>query len=92
MPLPKQDTTKHGVTVRVYTPPGKAEEGRFSLMVATEALDLYDDFFAIPYPLPKLDMVRACLPACLPAVEERTKEREGRACILLMQPQHYQHA
>lgn len=54
----QQDTTKHGVTVRVYTPPGKAEEGRFSLRVATDALDLYDDFFAIPYPLPKLDMVR----------------------------------
>ena len=54
-----QDTTKHGVTVRVYTPPGKAEEGRFSLHVATDALDLYDDFFAIPYPLPKLDMVSA---------------------------------
>lgn len=46
------------MTVRVYTPPGKAEEGRFSLRVATDALDLYDDFFAIPYPLPKLDMVR----------------------------------
>lgn len=46
------------MTVRVYTPPGKAEEGRFSLQVATDALDLYDDFFAIPYPLPKLDMVR----------------------------------
>ena len=62
------------MTVRVYTPPGKAEEGRFSLMVATDALDLYDDFFAIPYPLPKLDMVRRvvallcfvlCMPACL---------------------------
>jgi len=52
-----QDTTKHGVTVRVYTPPGKAEEGRFGLKVAKDTLDLYDDFFAIPYPLPKLDMV-----------------------------------
>lgn len=45
------------MTVRVYTPPGKADEGRFSLKVAKDTLDLYDDFFAIPYPLPKLDMV-----------------------------------
>ena len=52
-----QDTTKHGVAVRVYTPPGKAAEGRFGLRVAKDTLDLYDDFFAIPYPLPKLDMV-----------------------------------
>lgn len=52
-----QATTKHGVCVRVYTPPGKADEGRFGLKVATDTLDLYDDFFAVPYPLPKLDMV-----------------------------------
>jgi len=52
-----QDMTKHGVMVRVYTPPGKAEEGRFGLRVAKDTLDLYDDFFAVPYPLPKLDMV-----------------------------------
>ncbi len=52
-----QDMTKHGVLVRVYTPPGKAAEGQFGLKVAKDTLDLYDDFFAVPYPLPKLDMV-----------------------------------
>ena len=52
-----QDMTKHGVLVRVYTPPGKSESGMFVLDCATRCLDLYDDFFGLPYPLPKLDMV-----------------------------------
>jgi len=52
-----QGITDHGVTVRVYTPPGKSENGRFSLDCALKTLDLYDDFFGTPYPLPKLDMV-----------------------------------
>lgn len=52
-----QDITKHGVVVRVYTPPGKAEQGRFGLNCAVKSLDHYDDFFGIEYPLVKLDMV-----------------------------------
>jgi puromycin-sensitive aminopeptidase len=39
----------------VYT--GKNHLGTFALQVAKDTLDLYDDFFQIPYPLPKLDMV-----------------------------------
>jgi len=50
-------TTKHGVSIRVFTPPGRSEQGRFALDVAVRTLDLYDDFFGIPYPLPKLDMI-----------------------------------
>mmetsp|Transcript_89966 Transcript_89966/g.162274 ORF Transcript_89966/g.162274 Transcript_89966/m.162274 type:complete len:905 (-) Transcript_89966:51-2765(-) len=52
-----QATTQNGVLVRVYTPPGRAEAGTFALDVATKSLDIYDDFFGTPYPLPKLDMV-----------------------------------
>ena len=52
-----QTLTNHGVLIRVYTPPGKAEQGLFSLECAKKSLDFFDDFFAIPYPLPKLDMV-----------------------------------
>uniref|UniRef100_A0A7S2QD15 Aminopeptidase n=1 Tax=Zooxanthella nutricula TaxID=1333877 RepID=A0A7S2QD15_9DINO len=52
-----QSRTEHGVLVRVYTPPGRAEAGTFALNVATKSLDIYDDFFGVPYPLPKLDMV-----------------------------------
>mmetsp|Transcript_42218 Transcript_42218/g.88662 ORF Transcript_42218/g.88662 Transcript_42218/m.88662 type:complete len:973 (-) Transcript_42218:176-3094(-) len=52
-----QAQTSHGVLVRVYTPPGKSDAGVFALDCATKSLDAYDDFFDIPYPLPKLDMV-----------------------------------
>eukprot|EP00406_Dinophysis_acuminata_P070763 CAMPEP_0179268524 /NCGR_PEP_ID=MMETSP0797-20121207/30486_1 /TAXON_ID=47934 /ORGANISM="Dinophysis acuminata, Strain DAEP01" /LENGTH=894 /DNA_ID=CAMNT_0020976811 /DNA_START=169 /DNA_END=2853 /DNA_ORIENTATION=+ len=52
-----QSKTKNGVLVRVYTPPGRAESGKFALDCATKSLDIYDDFFGLPYPLPKLDMV-----------------------------------
>lgn len=53
-----QAQSAHGVLVKVYTPPGKSESGVFALDCATKALDSYDDFFEVPYPLPKLDMVR----------------------------------
>lgn len=49
--------TKHGTVVSVYTPLGRAEEGRFALDVAVKSLEYYDEFFQVPYPLPKLDMV-----------------------------------
>eukprot|EP00929_Paragymnodinium_shiwhaense_P008960 TRINITY_DN112969_c0_g1_i1.p1 TRINITY_DN112969_c0_g1~~TRINITY_DN112969_c0_g1_i1.p1 ORF type:complete len:894 (-),score=232.14 TRINITY_DN112969_c0_g1_i1:141-2822(-) len=52
-----QASTANGVLVRVYTPPGRAGHAAFSLEAATKCLDLYDDFFGLPYPLPKLDMV-----------------------------------
>lgn len=52
-----EDKTKNGVNVRVYTPPGSKNKGLFALDVATKTLDLFDDFFDIPYPLPKLDMI-----------------------------------
>lgn len=50
-------TTKNGVSIACYTPPGRSDQGRFALDVALKTLDLYDDFFGLPYPLPKLDMI-----------------------------------
>jgi len=52
-----QAQTKHGVLVRVFTPPGRVKDGEFPLQVATKTLDGYDDYFGLPYPLPKLDMI-----------------------------------
>ena len=52
-----QTTTSHGVVVSVYTPPGKSHMGQYALHTASLALSAYDDFFQVPYPLPKLDMI-----------------------------------
>ncbi|XP_048435335.1 aminopeptidase M1 [Pyrus x bretschneideri] len=52
-----EDHTSDGVKVRVYCQVGKADQGKFALHVAVKTLELYKDYFAVPYPLPKLDMV-----------------------------------
>ncbi|RXM32145.1 Puromycin-sensitive aminopeptidase [Acipenser ruthenus] len=46
-----------GVIVRVYTPLGKGEQGRFALEVAAKTLPFYKDYFNVPYPLPKIDLI-----------------------------------
>lgn len=52
-----EGATTDGVTVRVYTPVGKREQGRFALDVATKVLPYYNDYFQIAYPLPKMDLI-----------------------------------
>eukprot|EP00968_Pinguiococcus_pyrenoidosus_P017070 scaffold1661_cov251-Pinguiococcus_pyrenoidosus.AAC.10 len=52
-----QQRTENGVLVKVYTPPGKSSSGTYALDIACRCLDLYDGFFGLRYPLPKLDMV-----------------------------------
>lgn len=49
--------SKHGVKVTAYGTPGKTGQLGFALDVATRTLDFFEDYFAIPYPLAKLDMV-----------------------------------
>jgi len=49
--------TNEGVLVRVFTPVGKKERGRFALEVATRVLSFYHHYFGVPYPLPKLDLI-----------------------------------
>ncbi len=48
---------KNGVLIRIYTMPGKKEQGRFALKVAVHALPYFSEWFGIPYALPKCDMV-----------------------------------
>lgn len=66
-----QSITAHGVIVSVYTPPGKSHMGAFALDTASRCLDAYDDFFQVPYPLPKLDMI-AVPEFAMGAMEVRT--------------------
>ncbi|GLT75954.1 hypothetical protein SLA2020_476430 [Shorea laevis] len=52
-----EDHTSDGVKVRVYSQVGKVNQGKFALDVAVRTLELYKEYFAVPYSLPKLDMI-----------------------------------
>jgi aminopeptidase N len=53
----KEATTKHGVTVRTYATPHNVQHTDFALDVAVKCLDFYTDYFGIPYPLEKCDLI-----------------------------------
>jgi len=48
---------KDGVKLRIVTTKGKAEMGRYALESAATILQYYNDYFGVPYPLPKLDLI-----------------------------------
>jgi aminopeptidase N len=43
--------------LRVITTKGKAEMGRYALEATAQILQYYNDYFGLPYPLPKLDQI-----------------------------------
>lgn len=49
--------TDKRVSVKVYTPIGKREHGKFSLEMATKSLEFFEKYFNISYPLEKLDHI-----------------------------------
>lgn len=52
-----ESKTSDGKRIRVFTPRGKSEQGKFALEVAVKSLEYYKQYFDIEYPLSKLDMV-----------------------------------
>ena len=54
----KTARTKSGVEVNVWATPAQSEETLdFALDIATRSIDFYDEYFDVPYPLPKSDHV-----------------------------------
>ncbi len=50
--------TTSGVEVNIWATPAQSEETLdFALDIATRSIDFYDEYFGVPYPLPKSDHV-----------------------------------
>lgn len=78
-------TTQHGVKISVYAVPEKIDQTAFALEAAVKLLDFYDDYFDIPYPLPKQDL------AAIPDFQSGAMENWGlttyRETALLFDPE-----
>nr|XP_033770557.1 endoplasmic reticulum aminopeptidase 1 [Geotrypetes seraphini] len=48
--------TKRGVKISVYTVPEKISQADYALEVSVKLLEFFEDYFNIPYPLPKQDL------------------------------------
>ncbi|GMY28909.1 aminopeptidase M1-like [Fagus crenata] len=81
-----EDHTSDGVKVRVYCQVGKANQGKFALDVAVRTLELYKEYFGVPYSLPKLDMV--AIPDFVFGVMENYGLVTYRETALLYDDQH----
>ncbi len=80
-----QATTKNKTLIRVFAASGQESQLEFALDTAVRALEFYEDYFDIPYPLPKLDMV------AIPDFASGAMENWGlvtyRETALLLDPQ-----
>ncbi|MDB5164065.1 MAG: hypothetical protein JWS12_683 [Candidatus Saccharibacteria bacterium] len=53
----KETKTKDGVVIRAYATPENVGYTQYALDCAVKCLEFYNEYFDIPYPLPKYDMV-----------------------------------
>jgi len=76
---------KNGIKVRGLTPEGYSASVKHFMQLASEAIEFYEDYFGVPYPLPKLDLVS------VHAMEFRAMENWGAITflskVLLLDPE-----
>ncbi len=55
--LERISVKQNGVDIGIVTTKGKLEQGRFALAASGQLLPYFNHYFALPYPLPKLDHI-----------------------------------
>lgn len=53
----KEAKSANGVDIKVYATPDKVELTGFALDVAVRCLEFFEDYYGVPYPLLKLDLI-----------------------------------
>jgi aminopeptidase N len=53
--------TRKRVSVSVYAPNEMISQANFALSTAADAMDFYEEFFGVPYPLPKQGKLKLML-------------------------------
>ncbi|RWS21096.1 puromycin-sensitive aminopeptidase-like isoform X2, partial [Leptotrombidium deliense] len=53
----ERNTSDGKIVVRAYTPVGQSQNGEFALNTTIKAVEYFQKYFGIDYPLPKLDLV-----------------------------------
>jgi puromycin-sensitive aminopeptidase len=81
-----QKKSKDGVLVRVFTTPGKKEQATFALECAARIVSFFNQYFAIRYPLPVLDMI--AIPDFSAGAMENWGAITYRESALLVDPKH----
>jgi len=82
----KEAQSKNGVKIRTYATRDQVQHTEFALDVAVKAMDFYEDYYKIPFPLGKCDFI------ALPDFASGAMENWGlitfREQTLLMDPEH----
>src|SRR3954470_10838176 len=75
-----------GIPIRIWSTPGKKQLGTFALDGAKSFLHFYNQYFGIPYPFEKLDVIG--LPYCEAGAMENTGLITFRQALLLIDDHH----
>ncbi|OQR67759.1 puromycin-sensitive aminopeptidase-like, partial [Tropilaelaps mercedesae] len=73
------------IRMRVYTPIGKKQQGSYALQAAVKAIDFYEEYFSVPYPLKKADLI--AIPDFSPGAMENWGLITFREASILYDPQ-----